>query len=39
MHVMKDQTERRFLLPMASQNENPLLEKMNTAEGKRAGYG
>jgi hypothetical protein len=36
---MKDQTERRFLLPMASQNENPLREKMNAEERKRAGFG
>lgn len=36
---MKDQTERRFLLPMASQNDNPLREKMNEEEQKRAGYG
>jgi len=36
---MKDQTERRFLLPMASQNDNPLREKMNAVGQKRAGYG
>lgn len=36
---MKDQTERRFLLPMASQNDNPPREKMNAAEQKRAGHG